>query len=222
MQFFLFLFLGFVIALYSSWKIARERLYHERVIFDAVILTAFSSLLASRITYILLHVNQFGFNVLKWLLFGKYPGFSASGSFVGAALVMWILSDKKTRVSFPELVDVIAFSFRNALFILIVGALALHYQVQWLAYTIQLVGCSLVLVLFTFLQRRNVSFTAGTQSAVYWLLVMAIFFSAGFAQKNSGRFNSLTADQWIYAVFILLLGIIIGFQFHQKRLFKKR
>lgn len=229
-DFFIFT-VGFLLALFTLWKLSKEKLYSERVIFDAVILCSILVTVGSRIFYVLFHLSGFGFNILKWIVFGLYPGLSIGGALVGAGLALWILSDKKTVVPFPELVDVLTRTFLIIAPIVLFGLLLFSPETgkAWatpisthpitlyrLLSTILIMGGMRIV----FTKKRTLAH--GTYSAVVWFLFILIYFLIDFLKVNDVYYWKLSVDQWIYSIFILIISIIVTFQVKQHTFFKPK
>lgn len=86
--------LGLLLGCFVVWKYGREE-HSEEKLFDTVLVTFIFSIIASRISYVVIHFDFFGLNVLKWILFSHYPGFSFWGGFIGAVFALVVLTRKK-------------------------------------------------------------------------------------------------------------------------------
>lgn len=78
-----FIVVGMIASLFVMWKRGRELHFDEKQLFDAVFSMGLWVLVVSRLTYILLHWPQFGFDVLSWLNIAGQPGFEWSGGLIG-------------------------------------------------------------------------------------------------------------------------------------------
>ena len=235
---FLLFTVGFIVALFTVWKLSKEKLYSERVVFDAVILISLLTLVCSRVFYVLFHFEQFGFNILKWIVVGLYPGMSIGGALIGAGLALWFLSDKKTVVPFPELVDVLTRTFLYVAPLLLVGMLffspelgnvwgitipVLNKQIATHSITgYRLLSILILLGVMGFFFRRKLTLASGTYSAVVWLLFIVSYFLIDFMKANDVYYWKLSVDQWIYSILILIIAIILFFQVKQKAFLKPK
>jgi len=99
-----FLVLAFFWASFFLWRLIRLTSYKEEEIFDGLFLALFGSLMFGRLTYVVLHFSEFGFDVLKFILINGYPGLSLYGSIFGGILVLYAYFFIK-KISFKEVVD---------------------------------------------------------------------------------------------------------------------
>lgn len=102
-----FLMLGFFWACFFIWKHIRISKFEEETAFDITFLSFGGALVIGRIVYGLTHFQEFGFNVLKYLLANGYPGISASGMVLGWVGVMY-WACKVRKIKFLEFSDYIA------------------------------------------------------------------------------------------------------------------
>lgn len=101
-----FLVLGFFWACFFIWKHVRISKFEEETAFDITFLSFGGALVFGRIVYCLLHFQEFGFNILKYLLANGYPGISPAGMFLGGVVTMyWTCRIRK--IKFSELSDYI-------------------------------------------------------------------------------------------------------------------
>lgn len=101
-SFSLFLAIGLFLGSFVIWKLGREE-HSEDKLFDCVLTSFISALLISRFFYIFSHFDFFGFDVLKWILFSHYPGFSFWGGFWG--LFAGLIIFTRSKVLFRKFVD---------------------------------------------------------------------------------------------------------------------
>ena len=216
---------GFFIALFVVWKLSKEKLYSERVIFDTVILTSIFAAIGSRIFYVLFHLDNFGFNILKWVVVGLYPGLSIGGALLGAGIALWIVSDKKTVVPFPELVDVITRAFLWVVSVPLLGFLFISPEKGQADHPItlyRLVNTLIVLSSMAAIFNRKRRLAPGTYSAIAWLLFVIGYLLIDFFNAHDVYYWKLSLDQWVYSVFILIITIILLFQIKQKAFFQHK
>lgn len=99
-----FLVLAFFWGTFLLWKNFLLTSYKEEEIFDCVFLSLAGGLLVSRIFYVAQHFDQFGFNVLKFMLINGYPGLTLYGFLVGFVLTLYLVMSVK-KLKFTEAVD---------------------------------------------------------------------------------------------------------------------
>src|SRR3990172_4726798 len=85
-----FLVLAFFWGSFVLWKNVRLTSQKEDGIFDALFLSVAGGLLFSRVVYVALNFEKFGFDILKFILINGYPGLSIYGALAGAFLTLYL------------------------------------------------------------------------------------------------------------------------------------
>lgn len=80
------IFVGFLLGMFISWKKVKEYHIESQVFFDIVFRVSIWVLVLSRVFYIVLEFDKFGFSPLKWLWFAAYPGLSVWGAILGGII----------------------------------------------------------------------------------------------------------------------------------------
>jgi hypothetical protein len=80
--FFWSLVVAVIISSFSIWRRLKED-YPEEVIFSSTLAAALSAFLCSRLLFVLLHLDQFGFSLINWLALPVGENFSLTGAFLG-------------------------------------------------------------------------------------------------------------------------------------------
>jgi prolipoprotein diacylglyceryltransferase len=104
-----FLACAFLISTFVVWRWGREDLKEEEYL-DAFFITSFISLVVARITYMTLHFDEFGFNILRYIVVRETPGLSLLGGSVAGIIVLVVLA-RKMKLSLPRLADIYALAF---------------------------------------------------------------------------------------------------------------
>ena len=100
----IFLVLAFFWSSFFLWKNIALTSYKEDEIFDALFISLFGGLVIGRLVHILLNFNDFGFDVLKYILINGYPGLHLSGAIVG--FFLFLLTYTKTKkIPYSRLID---------------------------------------------------------------------------------------------------------------------
>lgn len=100
----IFLVLAFFWGSFFLWKNILLTSFKEEEIFDALFIALLGGLFIGRIVHVALHFDQFGFDILKFILINGYPGLNFWGTFLGALLTLSIyLSSHKMR--FIKVID---------------------------------------------------------------------------------------------------------------------
>jgi phosphatidylglycerol:prolipoprotein diacylglycerol transferase len=100
---------GIFLFAFLAWRRLRDLGIEEEKVIDFLLLASFWAFIVSRLGYILVNFRDFGFFILRWLLFGRYPGFSFWGFFLGGLLVtVWF--SRRQRWQFWQIADELVFS----------------------------------------------------------------------------------------------------------------
>lgn len=99
-----FLVLAFFWGSFMLWKNILLTSFKEEDIFDSMFVSLITGLFISRIVYVATHFQDFGFNVLKFILINGYPGLSLYG-FVAGILVCLYLYFQYKKIKFREAID---------------------------------------------------------------------------------------------------------------------
>lgn len=99
-----FLTLSFFWGSFLLWKVIRLSSYKEEDIFDALFFSLFTGLIFGRLTYVLLHGREFGFNIAKIVLINGFPGLSLIGCIFGGGIGLLVFLTIK-KVKFIEIID---------------------------------------------------------------------------------------------------------------------
>src|SRR3972149_2076530 len=83
-----FLSLSFILSTFIIWKYAKEDLKESEYL-DAFLYTSVIALITARIIYILFHFEEFGINILRYIVVRETPGLSLTGGLVGGFLFLW-------------------------------------------------------------------------------------------------------------------------------------
>lgn len=100
----LFLALGFLAAIFVSWRIAKAYDLDESKILDLGLLTFFGGLIFARIYFILLNLNYFT-DPSHIFLINLYPGLSLWGGLIGGFITLWLLT-MRAKLNFWQIADI--------------------------------------------------------------------------------------------------------------------
>lgn len=114
-----FLALSFFLATFIIWKYGKEELMEEEYL-DAFFYTSLVSLVTARLVYIVLHLDDFGLNILRYIVVRETPGLSLLGGLLGGFLyLLWY--SKKKKYNFLHLLDLFSLSVSLILFLVKIG-----------------------------------------------------------------------------------------------------
>jgi hypothetical protein len=97
----------YVLMSFFVWRHARQELLKEETVFDTFFLVSATAIGISRILYISVHFDEFGFGILRWMVFTIYPGFSVIGA-IGGLLIGIAYWSRKLHLSYWVVLDSIA------------------------------------------------------------------------------------------------------------------
>lgn len=99
-----FLTLAFFWGSFLLWRNIRLTSHKEEDIFDGLFISLFGGLFLGRLTYVILNFQEFGFNILKFVLINGYPGLSIIGAIAGAILTLYLFFSYK-KMNFIDTID---------------------------------------------------------------------------------------------------------------------
>src|SRR3972149_10209295 len=99
-----FLVLGFFWSAFLLWHNIRLTSYKEEDVFDGLFLSLFGGLFIGRLVYVVLNFNDFGFDILKFILINGYPGISLIGAILGGIFTLFGFFGLK-KIDFSEIID---------------------------------------------------------------------------------------------------------------------
>lgn len=88
----LFLSLGFLLATFLIWRLAKGWDLNEEKILDLVLLSSFGGLVGARIYFVLSNFEFFSADLYKVFLITKYPGLNFWGALIGGAFTAAIFA----------------------------------------------------------------------------------------------------------------------------------
>ncbi len=100
----IFLVLAFFWGSFMLWKHVTLTSYKEEDIFDVLFMSIFGGLLVGRIFHVLLNFDQFGYDILKFVLINGYPGIHGIGAVFGFLLSFYLFSMWK-KMDLRKIID---------------------------------------------------------------------------------------------------------------------
>src|SRR5258708_39652287 len=98
-----FLTLAILLALYSSWRLARAYEIDLEKFLDVFFLTLITGVIFSRLYFVIFHLSLFD-DPLKVLIFNRYPGFSFWGGLIGGVLSLRFFA-RSFKLNYWQLLD---------------------------------------------------------------------------------------------------------------------
>lgn len=100
----IFFVLSFLAGSFVLWKNIKLTSFKEEEIFDGLFFSLIGAFIGSRFLYVVLNFEDFGFDILRFILVNGYPGLSIFGAFCGA-LITIIIYGRVKKISVLELSD---------------------------------------------------------------------------------------------------------------------
>ncbi len=100
--------LGFLMATFVIWRIAREHEWNMEPVFDTILLSTLAGIIGARALYVFLHPYEFEGNLAKMVLILKYPGLSFLGGLILGSLVCWLWL-RRHRLPIRAVADALSF-----------------------------------------------------------------------------------------------------------------
>lgn len=206
-----FLVLGFFWACFFIWKHIRISKFPEEQAFDIVFIAFAVSLLVGRIAYGALHFDEFGFNILKYVLVNGYPGMSPFGMVVGGIGALYMLC-QRNKIKFEEFTDYIVPSMFIFVSIAELGAFIAGIEPglmgKWFRHPVALykamvlgIGIYASIRLFYSIRKENAD--KGVVLSFFLSLYSLTAFAFHYLKDKRAAMGDSPVEQW--AFFILLL-----------------
>ena len=118
---------GFLLAIgvflksFIIWRRLKDLGLKEEKVIDFIILSLLLGFVIARFVFILENWSIFGFQLTRWFLFIRFPGFSTFGWLIGVFLALWHFV-KKERWNFWRVADEITFVVLPFLILLQMGS----------------------------------------------------------------------------------------------------
>ena len=96
--------LAFFWGSFILWKNIRLTAQKENEVFDGLFVSLAGGLFFSRLVYVALNFEKFGFDILKFILINGYPGLSIYGALLGAFISLYLFLWLK-KIKFKDVVD---------------------------------------------------------------------------------------------------------------------
>ncbi len=87
-----FLVIAFFWSLFWLWRNLKRTSFKEEEIFDGVFISLIGGTIGARLLHVALHFDQFGLDILKFILINGYPGLSLIGFIIGAFLSLLVFT----------------------------------------------------------------------------------------------------------------------------------
>lgn len=116
----IFLALGFLLGVFLIWRLSRAWDLSEEKVLDLTLLTFLGGLIGARLYFVIEHFQFFSQDLLRIIIFTKYPGFSFWGAFLGGWLSLAYFS-KRLKLDFWQSADIASVGFLGGLVLSNIG-----------------------------------------------------------------------------------------------------
>jgi len=215
-----FLMLGFFWACFFIWKHIRISKFEEEIAFDIVLVSFGGAVVFGRIAYCLTHFQEFGFNILKYILANGYPGISSAGMILGGIVTMyWACRIRK--IKFQEFSDYVVSSLFIFTAIVEMGAFFAGTEPgiywKWIRHPVALykavflgIGAYLSFRMFFNVRKEKVE-KGASLFFFFWVYSLVTIVFQFFKDKRTLLTES-PIDYWVF--FILLLTSCFYFVYY--------
>ncbi|MFZ2206639.1 MAG: prolipoprotein diacylglyceryl transferase family protein [Microgenomates group bacterium] len=206
-----FLVLGFFWACFFIWKHIRISKFPEELAFDMVFISFGSALLVGRILYGLLHFDEFGLNVLKYILANGYPGISPLGMIIGAVAALFFLC-QKNKIKFDEFSDYIIPSFFVFASIAELGAFVAGIEpgimFKWFRHPVALykallLGLGIYVSIRLFYSIRKEKIEKGIILFFFLFVYSLTSFAFSFLKDKRAAIGDSSIEHWSFLILLL-------------------
>lgn len=215
MQFFIFvLLICIVLYLYRIYHLAIDDSFLVKKnisvedVFNAVFVTAFISLIVSRIFFVFMNPSQVFLNPLGFILFPYFPGLSMTGAVVGGIISIYLFCRRK-KISMGRIFDFFSISF---IFVIPFGFLgyfllsqnfSLGTNVKFVLYCLILIASNIYL----YPKARSLEIKDGTTGALF-LAFFSLISLLSMAIDNPGVNYFINHKENFILLGILIVSII--------------
>jgi len=230
-----FLMMAFLLSSFLVYKYGREEL-QEEALMDTFVYTVLFSLFGGRIFYILFHFEEFGANILKYLIVRDSPGLSLFGALGGGAVFLYFYTRRK-KISFFKTTDIFSVVASFGLSLVSLGMLlggasyGLKTSLPWGVRVAGLAGkrhpaeayfAVIFFILFLLLHRlyrgRLRKSTPGTLSILFLGSFSFSIFLLEFTRERSLYLYNLLSLNQLFSLIIFLLCLAPLFKFFLGRI----
>lgn len=115
-----FLVIAFLLSSFIVFRYGKEDL-KEDVYMDVFLYTSFFALVGARIFYILSHFDDFGTNIIRYLVVYETPGLSVWGALFGGVVFLWYYAIRR-KIDLKRILDVLSIALCLAFSIISFGS----------------------------------------------------------------------------------------------------
>lgn len=207
-----FFLIAYVLGFFFVFRTARDDILmlraniNEETIFDIVTLSSFFGLLGARISYILLHFQDFRFDFFRWILFTYFPGLHLLGAIFGVTTFFFFFA-KTRKYPFFLLLDYATFGFLVAAPFAYIGN---FFSEKISVYPLQLISALLMgilLAIFLIMKRQRIMQKDGVIALTFLIVFAIVTCGFEFLRLDKTYILFLTYRQWLG---MLLLFISLG------------
>lgn len=240
-----FLLLAFFWGSFLLWKNFLLTANKEETIFDGLFISIAGGLLAGRLLHVILNFEDFGFNILKFILINGYPGISLYGLLIGAFFSLrWYLKSRKIDVveSFDYIIPAVFLSLGLGKLGSFLSGSEIGSKTNFFA-SVRYPGFegarhltsfyeSILFLVFAFAAYkilfaiRRGKFEKGTNHYFFWLVFSCVYLIFDFFKSNKTLIFGYSFNLFVSLVILLTIALISIYHFRSfikkygKKIFK--
>lgn len=134
-SFSLVMVLAYLWGSFVFYKKALEARFEETLVLDAIVMSAFWSVILGRILFVLFNYSGFDGHLMRIFFLKDYPGLSLWGVLLGIALANWILV-KGFKLKFIDWFDLMILGLVGGLPVFLAGLTILVFKWQYLVMAV--------------------------------------------------------------------------------------
>ena len=222
-----FLLIAFFWALFWFWRNIKRTSFKEEQMFDGAFISLIGALIFSRLTYVLLNYNDFGPDILKFILINGYPGLSLIGALIGGFFTLSLF----TRVVRLNFLEVVAYSIPSLFLAIGIGKIGAFFggneigavtefplAIQYIGYEgyLHIVPVYEAVIMFVgfyisqqmLLRYRRDKIHVGSIFSFFIMLVSLTYMSLDFIKGDILYLSSVRFNVALPAVFFTVFGFV--------------
>jgi prolipoprotein diacylglyceryltransferase len=211
-----FLILSWLVFSFCFWRQMKEYGVDDEKIYDLTFYGTIVALIASRLTFVILHWSKFYDNLLKVAVVWVLPGLSMYGAIIGMTLFLAIML-RRYKIRLGYLLDSLAWSLPPTLIVGFLGGLldgsrvgkptGLIWAVKYIGYPLkrhpvqiyEIVSLIAIMAFIFWLYRKSLreKWIYGMVGAWFFLVFGLSQFMLEFLKENSIYWLGLSFNQWV-------------------------
>lgn len=210
--------IGFVIGAFYVFREAKDDLVLlrygivEEAIVDIIVLASFAGFVGARFFHIITHLQDFGVDALRWVLFTYFPGLNLLGAIISGLFFLIILA-KTRKLPLSVLLDYASLGFLVGAPFGFLGRFLTDSKNPYFHGVEALIIIALFLLLL-YAKKKGIIRKDGFLALTFLSIFAIVSFGFEFIWSDKVNVGFLTVNQWTS----FILGVsAFGFLLHSKR-----